>query len=114
MSKRSNQRRITRQSKILRFMRLSKNVSQARAALKVDCSEAAIGHYENGRMDVSELRLKELLYAYGYTRQEWDEYMNGRPIPNLSIKEECIQMLNKLDQNKIQTVHAVLAGFMNG
>ncbi|MDZ4677936.1 MAG: helix-turn-helix transcriptional regulator [Oligoflexia bacterium] len=91
-------------------MRLSRSVSQERAALMIGCSESAIGHYETGRMDISELRLKQFLKTYRYGKDDFDEYMNGRPIP-ISLKDECVGLLNKLDETKLKAVHSVLLGF---
>lgn len=94
-------------------MRLSRNISQRNVSEKMHCSESAIGHYETGRMDISKLRLKQFLNAYAYTMEEYEEYMRGRPIPTLELKGECINMLQRLDEVKLKTVHSVLVDFVN-
>lgn len=110
-TKRSQERRITVQSKVVRFMRLSRKISQREAARQCHISEPAIGHYENGRMDISPARLEQFLKAYGYTRPEYDEYINGKPIPVISVRDECISLLGKIDETKLRAVYAVLASF---
>lgn len=106
--KRSQERKITIQSKTIRYMRISRRVSQREAARQCGISEPAIGHYENGRMDVSTERLEQFLRVYTYTRQEYEEYIAGKPIPVLSIRDECISLLGKIDETKLRAVHAVL------
>ena len=54
-------------------MRISRGVSQREAARQCGVSEQAIGHYENGRMDISSARMEQCLRVYAYTREEFDE-----------------------------------------
>ncbi len=110
-TKRSQERRITVQSKVVRFMRVSRGISQRESARECHISEPAIGHYENGRMDISPTRLEQFLGVYGYSRQEYDEYMNGKPIPVISVRDECVGLLGKIDETKLRAVHAVLMSF---
>ncbi len=111
--KRSEQKRITREAKIIRYMRISKGMTHGQAGLHCNCSEAAIGHYENGRMDISPSRLSQLLKAYGYTREEFDEYRAGKPIPVIDMKAECTLLLGRIDETKLKAVHAVLTSFVS-
>jgi transcriptional regulator with XRE-family HTH domain len=111
--KRSQEKRITIQAKVIRFMRISRGISQREAAKKCSISEPAIGHYENGRMDISETRLEQFLTVYGYTKQEFNEYVGGKPIPILSVRDECVSLLGRIDEVKLRAVHAVLASFVS-
>lgn len=107
--KRSQQKIITVKSKILRFMRLSRRLSQSFAAEVALCSDATIGHYENGRMDTPEIRLNRLLAAYGYSYEEYLEYIGGKPIPVLSLKDECLALLNQVEnEEKLRAIHTIL------
>jgi DNA-binding transcriptional regulator YiaG len=76
--KRSQEKRITRQCQVIRFMRVSRRISQRKAAIGCRISEQAIGHYENGRMDIAPARLERFLKLYGYSRAEFSEYLNGK------------------------------------
>lgn len=108
--KRSQQKRITQLAKIVRFMRMSRGISQKRAAERCDLSEQAIGHYENGRMDISPKRLDQFLKVYNYSQEELEEYLEGKPIP-INVKDDCISLLNQIDETKLRAVHAVLMSF---
>lgn len=94
-------------------MRLSRGISQKRVADACRCSEASIGHYETGRMDISAARLESFVRYYGYTMAEFGEYMAGKAIPIISIKDECICLLDRIGEAKLRDVHAVLEGFVS-
>jgi len=110
--KRSQQKRITLKSKVIRYMRVSKRIAQSRAALAADCSEAAIGHYETGRMGISEERLTKLIKFYGYSFEDFQEFLKGKPLPVISLKDECVSLLDHIDDTKLRAVHAVLTSFV--
>lgn len=94
-------------------MRVSKKISQPDAARAAGCSPQAIGHYENGRMDIPEVRLRRLLVLYGFTNEEFLEYLNGKPIPLISVKDECLQLLDQIrNEDKLRAVHTVLKSFV--
>lgn len=110
--KRSQLKIITTKSKIIRFMRISKKISQPDAARASGCSPQAIGHYENGRMDIPEPRLKCLLDFYGFSAHDFQEYLNGMPIPIISIKDECILLIDQIpNEEKLRAVHTILKSF---
>lgn len=75
-------------------------------------SDAAINHYEHGRMDLSPKRIEQLVSAYGYTIEDYQAFLDGKEVPILSVKDECITLLGMIDDRKLKTVHAVLSGFL--
>lgn len=108
---RSSQKRITKEAIILRYMRLSKNLSLNQAAKLLGITGSAIAHMEHGRMDLSRLRIQTMILAYGYTTDEYLEFFDGRAVP-INLRDECIQIVRQLDQVKLQAVYAVLVNFM--
>lgn len=109
--KRSQEKRITRVAQIVRYMRVSRKISQRDAARLIGVSEQAIGHYENGRMDISEARLEQMLRAYGYAREEFAAYRNGKEI-TVDFKAECTSILNQLDETRLRLVYGVVSNFV--
>ena len=108
--KRSQQKKITHLTKIIRYMRVSRGISQKQAAIRCNLSEQAIGHYENGRMDISPKRLNQFLEVYNYIQEDLDEFLSGKPIP-INVKDDCISILDRIDETKLRAVHAVLMSF---
>ena len=90
--KRSYKRIETRESKILRYMRLSKGLSMRSAGAVLKLSDSAICHYEHGRMNVSTDTIIKLVEGYGYVMAEFEEYMRGKEIPE-NIKPLIIKSI---------------------
>lgn len=111
--KRSQQKRITREAEILRYMRMSKVFSMRKAGGLINYSDSSISHFEQGRMDLKPDLIEKLVLAYGYTMDEFNEYLNGKPLPVLSIKDACFGLIDRLDESKLRAVHSLLANFIN-
>jgi len=112
--KRSSYRKHTRQGEVLRYLRISKRISMRRAGELNDCSSSLINHYENGRADIVESRVLELVTSYGYTMTEFEEYLGGKLIPVTDLRRDCEEMLGRIDEARLRAVHAVLVGFISG
>jgi transcriptional regulator with XRE-family HTH domain len=65
--KRSQQKKITIQARTIRYMRVVRGISQREASRLCGLSESAIGHYEQGRMDISGERLVKFLSVIAFT-----------------------------------------------
>ena len=63
-----------------------------------DLSVSAINHYEQGRMNIAPERTEQLVKAYHYSMAEVREYQLGKSIPFLSLKDECISLLDLIDE----------------
>jgi transcriptional regulator with XRE-family HTH domain len=110
--KRSQQKLITKFSKVLRYMRVSRRISMREAARRCDLSVSAINHYEHGRMDIPDRRLVQLVSSYGYTLDDFHALASGGDLPVVDLKNECQGLLELIDEKKLKTVHAVLTGFL--
>lgn len=108
--KRSQEKRITREAQVLRYLRLSKSISTNKAAALVTISSSAIAHIEQGRMGVSIARSRTLVEAYGYTWAEFMEFVDGKTLP-INYLDECVRLLAEIDKEKLQTIHQVLLSF---
>jgi transcriptional regulator with XRE-family HTH domain len=111
--KRSQQTRVTIQSKIIRYLRMSRHLSMREAGRLNNCSASTINHYEHGRLDLSPERICRLVEAYGFPMEDFKKFESGVPLPILSIKDECINLLGRIDDAKLKAVHAVLTGFVS-
>lgn len=104
---RSEQKRITIESKILRHMRHSKGMSLNEAGRECGISGSAIAHIEQGRMDVSSTRVETLVVTYGFTMDQFFEYIEGKTVP-INFRDESIALLRALDESRLPMVHALL------
>lgn len=108
---RSQQKRITKEAMVLRYMRQQRKLSLNDAGKLVGISGSAIAHIEHGRMDVSRARIQSLLEAYRFSKDEYLEFFDGRPIP-ISVRDQCIAIVKQLDEGQLQAVHAMLVNMM--
>lgn len=111
--RRSQIKRITREAVVLRWMRRSRHISMLRAGLAIGVTSSAISHYEQGRMDLPKARIPELLQLYGYTPVEYDEFVMGKALPVLNVRDECEQMIARIHESKLKPLHAVLLSFLS-
>lgn len=108
---RSSQKRITKEAKILRYMRTAKAISTRDAGERVGISGPAIIHYEHGRMDLSPKRIEQLVTAYGYSMEDFQNLLAGESVPIADLRDECASLVAALDDRKLKLLHAVLVGF---
>lgn len=111
--KRTNIRKITLESRIIRFMRLSRGITVREAGRRINMSDSLVSHFETGRSDLSEARIQQLVSVYGFAMKDFDEYRNGKPLPALGLKEDCINLLECIDEPKLRAVHAMLTSFLS-
>lgn len=110
--KRSQQKQITKAAQVLHYMRIAKGISAKVAGEICGCSGSAIMHYENGRMTVAPARIEQLVNAYEYTMKDFEGLLQGS-IPTVSMKKECVELLDRLNEIQIGAVHTVLKSYIH-
>lgn len=93
-------------------MRLSRNRSLRWVGNQTNYSDSAIHHFEQGRLDLKPETIMQLLAVYNYSFEEFKMYVNGKPLPVISIKDECVRLIHRLDESKLRAVHAFLTTFV--
>ena len=111
--RRSDSQKITKETRILKFMRESRGLSMRRAAQIIGVSEATINHLDNGRMDVHEKWIFKCIGAYGYSYEDFLDYLENRKrLPDDTLRD-CINLLNQLAPDKLRAVYGILQSFTN-
>lgn len=110
MSKRSQQKRITKANKALRHMRQVRGLSMYQAGRLCNITASAIAHIEHGRMDLPATRIEAVVTAYGFTMEEFHVLVQGDEVP-LNKRDECVSIIRKLDDGKVAAVYGLLANF---
>jgi len=81
------------------------------AARLIDKSDAIINHAENGRLDITQQLILNLLEAYGYTFEQWEKMLSNEfSIPSHTLSE-CIEILKRLEPTKLKTIKNILESF---
>ncbi len=108
---RSAQKRITKEAKIVRFMRMSKKISMREAATRLDLSASLVSHIEQGRQDLPMKRAEAMVLAYGYTWPDFESFLAAEEVPYANPKDACIQLLDRIPTSKLTMVLTILKGF---
>jgi len=106
--RRSDNRVTTKESAVLKHLRESRKLSTRQVADKLNMSGSWVCHAENGRSDLKPKVILQFLKIYGYSYSEFMELVRGdRKVPR-NYYAECLEILKRLDKEKIKTVRAIL------
>lgn len=110
-TRRSDIKVMTKEAEVLKHLRESRKLSIRKAAKVVGLSDTKINHSENGRCDLNPELILKLLNGYGYSYGEFMELVQGnKQMPN-NYYAQCLEILKRLDKNKLKTVKAILESF---
>lgn len=107
MSARFHNPMVSIEAKTLRHMRLSKKASLNQAGRTLRITGSAIAHFEQGRTELSQARIETMVEAYGYTMDQFYEFLDGKQIP-MNYRDECFILIRKLDEAQLPMIHALL------
>ena len=107
MSKRSSEKKISREAIVLHYLRQTRKLSLSEAGARLDITGSAIAHIEQGRMDISSTRIRCMVDAYTFSMQEFMDLLDGNALP-VNLRDECLSLVKQLDETKLSAAHAVL------
>jgi len=108
--RRSYRRIITKEVRVLKYLRNMKNLPQDKASAICGYSRPTIGHIENGRIEIPISRIRYIVQCYGYDFSEFEKLMKEQILRN-EIIDSCINKLQSLTEEKLKLVQSVLANF---
>lgn len=109
--RRSDEKLMTKEASLLKFMRESRHLSMRRVAPILGLSEATVNHSENGRRDLDKNLITRFLKVYGYTWTDFQQMLDGVVEVPEHLRSECIDIINRIDDSKLKTVKAFLNTF---
>ena len=105
-------RRITRECKVLKEMRLLKNINQYEASKLCGIGINSIGFIENGRVALTDKKILQIIGAYGFTMEYFNQLLKVSPLRH-EIVEECQKIIEKMDENKLRIIMPMLQSMVN-
>jgi transcriptional regulator with XRE-family HTH domain len=109
--RRSDTKVLTKEGRLLKFLRESRNLSMRNAGRLLGKSDAIINHAENGRLDLTPTLILSFLEIYGYTYDQYQKMLNSEfSVPEHTLSE-CIGILKRLDPSKLKTIKNILDSF---
>lgn len=100
-------RRITRECKVLKEMRLLKNLDQYSASRLCGFGINTIGFVENGRVGLTDKKIRYIVEAYGFTMEFFNQLLKVAPLRHEMV-EQCQSILEKMDDNKLRIIMPML------
>ena len=110
-NRRSDIKVMTKEARILKFLRESRRLSMRKAGAILSTSEAFINHSEHGRIDLTPAIILRFLNAYGFEYGYFKDLVEGKIEMPENQLEECIGLLKKMPQEKLKTLKAILQSF---
>lgn len=108
--RRSYQKIITKDCRVLRSMRRIKKISQDDASRMCGYSRPTIGHIENGRIELSRDRIRHIVESYGYKFSDFEANLSKEELRD-TIVDSCLEKINNLDDSKLEIVKNLLGSF---
>ncbi len=109
--RRCNHKVMTKEASVLKFMRESRNLSMRRAGNLLGVSDSTISHLENGRADLNPEIVTRLLHFFGYSYEQFISMSSGKIELPHSLRRECLEIIKRLDDEKLKTVRTILQSF---
>lgn len=113
MSKRSNQKRINTQTRVLKFLRQQAKLSIRKAARASGVGEGVINHLETGRIQIHSRHLEKLLPAYKVPMQTYEMFASGTVALPQDIRSECLEIVRGMSMDQLRTALPVLNSLHN-
>jgi transcriptional regulator with XRE-family HTH domain len=108
--RRSYKKIVTKEVRTLAIFRKRKGVTQYEASELCGWCKPTIGHIEQGRIELTEERIKHVVTAYGRTMKEFYEAVRSE-IMRDEVETECIRLIQRLDDNRLLAIKGILEKF---
>ncbi|PWU19422.1 MAG: hypothetical protein C5B49_05760, partial [Bdellovibrio sp.] len=108
--RRSYKKIITKEVRALASFRKRKGFTQYEASRICGWCQATIGHIEQGRIELTENRIKHIVAAYGFTMRQFYDSVRSE-IMRDEVEVECARLIQKLDDNRLLAIKGILEKF---
>lgn len=92
---------------LLRRMREAAALTMREVGALVGVSHVTISQFENGKLDLPEYRIEQLVKAYGLNMNDFFKILGRAPIGNL--KDDCHAMVDRLDDEQLAAIRSILS-----
>ena len=104
--RRSYQKKITKEVLTITRLRKRRKVSQYKASELCGWHRTAVGHIENGRIELTSRKLEALLSTLGYIKKQFNEQLCSE-IDRDSIEQQCIRLIEEMEDSKLTSVLSI-------
>lgn len=105
--RRSYQKIITKEVKVLKALRVLKKLSQDQASYACGYSRPTIGHIENGRIAVDGERIHHIIRSLGVKIEVFEKYLKAEAM-RYEIVEDCKNKILDLTDEKLSLIKGII------
>ena len=109
--RRSDDKVITKEAGVLKYLRETRKLSLRKVGGIIGKSDTWVSHVEHGRIDLDPKKILILLNVYGHSYEYFLELVNGNRAMPSNTFAECMEIIKRLDKDKLKTVKAILESF---
>jgi transcriptional regulator with XRE-family HTH domain len=110
--RRSYKKVIIKEARALQVLRRLQGLTQYKASYLCGYSRTAIGHIENGRIEIPKSRICHIVKSYGFTMKDFEYHMKADVFVT-EIQDDCISIIKALGEDKLKVVFPLLSTFKN-
>jgi transcriptional regulator with XRE-family HTH domain len=110
--RRSYKKVIIKEARALQVLRRLQGLTQYKASYLCGYSRTAIGHIENGRIEIPKSRICHIVKSYGFIMKDFEYHMKAG-IFVTEIQDDCISIIKALGEDKLKAVYPLLSTFKN-
>ncbi|MBL7665630.1 MAG: helix-turn-helix transcriptional regulator [Bacteriovoracaceae bacterium] len=95
------QRQISRECKVLKELRLQKEIDQYQASDLCGYGRNTIGFIENGRVTLTDKKIKHIAESYGQSMELFYQLLK-LPLLHHEMIEQCQELIKRMDENRLR------------
>lgn len=103
---------ITKEVRVLIYLRNAAGLSLKAAAKNLPISFSAISHIENGNMSLPYERIEHMVKAYGYDMKEFFKLLKSKDLPPC-YKQQCQKLIWKVPPSRMEELHFYMQELTN-
>ena len=103
---------ISRECKVLKELRLLKNIDQYSASKLCGIGKNTIGFIENGRVTLTDKKIRHIVETYGFNMEYFNQLLKVSPLRHEMV-EQCQNIISVMDENKLRIIMPMLQTMNN-
>jgi len=104
---------ITDEVRVLRYLRVQAGLSLRKAGKKLNMTDGAISHIENGKMQLPLERIEPMVLAYGETMAEFFKLSRARSLPT-TYRQDCEKLLKSVPNARLSDLLEFMKSLVAG
>jgi len=98
---------------VFRHLRSSAPLTTRQMAALLGCHPTAVTHWEMGRHKMATPRREQYMKIFKLSENDLTDYRSGAKAVPVSYRNECMLLIDKMAQEKLQVIYPILVNMVN-